>query len=108
MEKKLPRVYANSLNEIHNNNTVFYSADQRGIEYNENDINQTRELKGNTIEQKINSIFNSPNYIYKAEVELTLDSGTVVKKVIGKNRNNLITMDNELIPINIIKDIKYK
>ena len=49
MEKKLPRVYANSLNEIHNNNTVFYSADQRGIEYNENDINQTRDLKGNTI-----------------------------------------------------------
>ena len=41
-------------------------------------------------------------------MEITLEDGVVVKKIIGKNNQNLITMDNELIPINSIKDIKYK
>ena len=29
----------------------------------------------------------------------------VIKRIIGKNKNNLITMDNEYIPINTIRDI---
>lgn len=107
MDKKLPKVFANSLDRIDNNKTVFYSADNRSVK-NEKDSELSKEIKGNTIEQKINSIFKATNYIYKADVEITLDSGTVTKRVIGKNNNNLITIDSELIPINKIIDIKYK
>ena len=106
MEQKLPKVFANKLNEVNNNNNVFYSADNS--DRNTENIKPEKELFGKTVEQKINEIFNSPYYIYKAEVELTLDSGVVTKKIIGKNRTNLITMDNELVPIKNIKDIKYK
>jgi len=102
MERKLPKVFANNLSEIHNNNTVFYSADDRSIE------EPIKILNEKPINQKINDIFNSSKYIYKIEVELTLDSGVVVKKIIGRNRMNLITMDNEVIPINTIKDIRIK
>lgn len=106
MERKLPKVFANNLNEVNNNNSVFYSADNsdRNIE----NIKPEKELFGKTVEQKINEIFNSPYYIYKADVEITLENDVVTKKIIGKNRSNIITMDNELIPIKSIKDIKYK
>lgn len=111
--KKLPKVFANNLNEVHNNDTVFYLNDTNSrVDIEESsDRSSTGEykvLKGDTVIQKINEIFKSPYYIYKAEVEITLEEGVVVKKIIGKNNQNLITMDNELIPINSIKDIKYK
>lgn len=104
MAKKLPSVFANNLSDVKNNRTVFYSVSDQELK----DIKLEKKLMGKTIEQKITEVFNSSNYIYKAEVELVLDSGTVTKKIIGKNRRNLITMDNELIPIDSIKDIKYK
>lgn len=104
MEKKLPKVFANNLNGIKNNSTVFYSADEKSIDKPKIE----KKLKGITVEQKINEIFSSANYIYKAEVEIVLDNETVTKKIIGKNRKNLITMDNELIPIDNIIDIRYK
>ena len=58
------------------------------------------------INQKINEIFSSSRYIYKADVEITLKSGKVVKRIVGKNSVHLITYDNELIPISDIVDIK--
>lgn len=115
MQKKLPKVFANSINEVHNNNSVFYSADPNSLNetFDDSDRNseekiEVKKLKGTTVSQKINEIFNSPYYIYKADVELTLEDGIVTKKIIGKNQRNLITMDNELIPIETIRDIKYK
>lgn len=110
MQKKLPKIFANSLGEIHNNDTVFYSADTNDL--NDDRISEEKEhikkLKGTTVTQKINEIFNSPYYIYKAEVDITLDSGKVTKKIIGKNQQNLITMENEVIPIDTIRDIEFK
>ena len=114
MQKKLPKVFANSLNDVHNNNTVFYSADSnliKDVDSEDRSVDEKveyKKLKGNTINQKINEIFNSPYYIYKADVDITLDEGMVTKKIIGKNQKNLITMDNELIPIETIRDIEFK
>mgnify|MGYP001126867138 CR=1 FL=1 len=57
-------------------------------------------------QKKINKIFTSTNYIYKADVKITTDTEVLIKKVIGKNNKNIITLDNKLIPIDIIKDIE--
>lgn len=114
MQKKLPKVFANSLNEVHNNDTVFYSAESSSLrEFDDGDRSSQeqsdiKKLNGTTVNQKINEIFNSPYYIYKADVDITLDNGKVTKKIIGKNQRNLITMDNELIPIDTIRDIEFK
>lgn len=110
MQKKLPKVFANNLGEINNNNTVFYSADNNDLESDRNyeTKENIKKLKGTTVTQKINEIFNSPYYIYKAEVDITLDSGKVTKKIIGRNQQNLITMENEVIPIGTIRDIEFK
>ena len=110
MQKKLPKVFANSLGELHNNNTVFYSADNNDLssDRSSDEKENIKKLKGTTVTQKINEIFNSPYYIYKAEVDITLDSGKVTKKIIGKNQKHLITIENEIRPIETIRDIEFK
>lgn len=97
MEKKLPKVFQNSINKVNNNRTVFYS-DKDSYEPNKKvDVNQ-----------KIIDIFSSTKYVYKATVVIKLKNKTVEKTIIGKNGSNLITIENELIPITEILDINYK
>ena len=96
--KDLPNVFHNKINKKFNNNrNVYYSNNT----YEDNSVADTR-----TILQKINDIFSSPNYVYKANVEITLKDKKVTKRIIGRNKNYIITMDNDLIPITDIIDIK--
>ena len=99
MEKKVPKVFANKINKkIENNNS--YS------------VTKNDEVRKSTIPKninlKINEIFKSNNYVYKADVLLTTKSGTSKKRIIGRNKNNLITIDNETISIDDIIDINYE
>lgn len=100
--KDLPKVFRNNVDKkFTNNNSVYYSNnDTRNTSVNE-------EIKdGKTVLQKINEIFASPNYVYKANVEITLKDRKVTKRIIGRNKNYIITMDNMLIPVSDIIDIK--
>lgn len=99
MEKKLPRVFANRIDKKINNNESYYVAkDEKEKPKKKDNIN---------VGVKINKIFNSTRYVYKANVVIELNDKTVTKKVIGKNDDSLITIDNELIPISDIKDIYF-
>lgn len=102
---ELPKMYHNKIDKnITNNERVFSTLNNDNIINNTNNsfINNRNNL---TVEQKIVNIFNSPNYIYKIDVVIVTDKYKEVKRIIGKNNNNLITMDNEYIPINTIRDI---
>lgn len=103
MEKKIPKVFANKVNSKGNNDDSFYSHEK----VLDNDKSQPLKFE-KSINQKINDIFNSSNYIYKADVLIKLKDGEVTKRIVGKNSKNLITIDNELIPISDIIDIKTK
>ena len=104
--KDLPKMYHNDFNKsINNNRSVFSSLTDKPILKEEN-ISVDKKDRF-TIEQKIFNIFNSKDYIYKADVTIITDNQTLKKRIIGKNANNLITIDNEYIPISIINDI-YK
>ncbi len=99
--KELPKVFHNKINkELKNNEKIYYS----------NNDQNTSDSKSNTSEknilQKINEIFSSPNYVYKANVEITLKDKKITKRIIGRNKDFIITMDNMLIPINDIIDIR--
>lgn len=105
MNKKLPSVFANkSIKSSGNNEKVFYSSNSEVVDNSDRGIVTFEK----NINQKINDIFNSSNYIYKADVEIILGDKTVTKRIVGKNSTHLITMDNELIPITDIVDIKKK
>lgn len=110
MNKELPNVFANKIDKVINNNEKVYYSNQRNDKKTQTTISIDRKdiVNNKNINQKIYDIFNSSRYIYKADVEITLKTGIVTKKVIGKNSQNLITYDNELIPISEIVDIKYK
>ena len=96
--KELPKVFHNKIDKkINNNRNVFYS---------NNTYEEDRSIDTRTVLQKINEIFSSPNYVYKANVEITLKDKKVTKRIIGRNKNYIITMDNDLIPINDIVDIR--
>ena len=100
--KDLPKVFRNNVDKkFTNNNLIYYSNnDTRNTSINE-------EIKDNkTVLQKINEIFASPNYVYKANVEITLKDKKVTKRIIGRNKNYIITMDNKIISIDSVKDIK--
>lgn len=102
MDKKLPKVFANKIDKPLNNNESVY--------YEKKDTKEDRSITSNslfTINQKINQIFGSSRYVYKADVIITTKDGKLSKKVIGRNKNELITMDNELIKISDIIDIEF-
>ena len=101
--KDLPKVFHNNIDkDFKNNNSVFYSNNSSN-----EDIKEENKVQSNkNIFQKINLIFSSPNYVYKANVDITLKDKKITKRIIGRNKNYIITMDNELIPIVDILDIE--
>ena len=92
--EKLPKMYHNRIDkDIRNNEKIYNSMNDISCEYD--------------IQKKIKDIFDSPEYIYKINVTIVTNNDIINKKIIGKNNNNLITIDNEHIPIDSIVDI-YK
>lgn len=102
MKKELPHIYQNKISkDISNNKKVDYS----GLRYEVKQVEKKKLTKD--VNQKINDIFNSSRYVYKAEVEIEMKDKTVTKKIIGHNKSELITIDNEIIPISDIVDIRF-
>ena len=96
--KDLPKVFHNKIDKkIDNNRSVYYS---------NNNYQEEQSVDTRSVLQKINDIFSSPNYVYKANVEITLKDKKVTKRIIGRNKDYIITMDNDLILINDIVDIR--
>ena len=102
---ELPKMYHNKIDKNINNNDIVFSTLNNDIIINNTNNSFINNRNNLTVEQKIVNIFNSPNYIYKIDVVIVTDKYKEVKRIIGKNNNNLITMDNEYIPINTIRDI---
>jgi len=100
MEKKLPNLFQNKVEKkINNNENIYYSQNRKIVEEDINPID---------IRKKINDIFSSPNYICSALVDITMNQQIKTTKIIGRNKDYLITIDNEKIYISDIKDIKSK
>lgn len=95
--KEKPQMYQNRVNkEFHNNKIVYTSFDKN--------VN-IKQYTGDEIRKKINSIINSNSFIYSKLVHILINNETITRKIIGIYSNNLITIDNEYIPIDNIEDI---
>ena len=110
--KELPKMYRNKIDKnITNNEKVFSTMFKDNYDQIITKKSEDRGItnKNNyTIEQKIVNIFNSPNYIYKIDVVIVTDKEKLNKRIVGKTKTELITMNNEYIPINTIRDIYIK
>ena len=109
MEKKLPSIFANKIEkELTNNEKVYISSKEKEIKEQELETreNKNPNLYEKSIGQKINQILKSKKSLYKIPVKITINNQEIIKYIIGKNTKSLITIENELIPIEEIKDIK--
>lgn len=95
------RMYINKIDKYINNNESVYYVD---VSKEKNEIDK----KDIDVSKKIREIFNSKNFIYKADVVIETKDGIYNKRLIGRNKKNLITSENELISISDIIDINYK
>lgn len=107
MNKDLPEMFKGSINKDTNNNERVFStlnSSKTIINNNNSSINNFSKYEVN---KKINDIFNSSDYVYKVDVTIVTEDGEYKKRVVGRVKDSLITMDNEKIPIDSIRDI-YK
>lgn len=106
MKKILPNLYkgkvANNVNK-NQKQTVLSK-----IENNITNVVVNDEAEDKGINRKIKDIFNSPNYVYKANVSIIMNDGETFKKtIIGRTNNSLITIDDELIDVSKISQIDF-
>jgi len=94
-----PKMYRGTVrNNINNNRTIYASYIDKF---------EVKTYDNSEVRKKINEIFSSNTFIYRTKVNIVIDGNIVSKKVIGVYNNNLVTIDNEHIPIDKIQDI-YK
>ena len=96
--KKLPNLYTNTFDKkIDNSKEYIIIKDEEQTEKNYTKLE---------INKKIDNIFKSKDYIYKIKTKITLNNEEKSITLIGKTNKHVITIDNELININEIQDIK--
>lgn len=102
MKKKLPKIYKGRVNVDKNQKQSMFSS------YDKAQKNQEVYNDDISVDRKIKDIFNSPNYVYKADVKIIMDNGEIKEKtIVGRTNNSLITLDDELIEVSKINQIDF-
>ena len=105
--KKLPNIYRNPLDhKIKNNKTVFDSLKDKAILSDKERSEINTSYNNLTVREKIQELINQNNYIFNTKVSLTINNTEKVCQIAGVVNNHIITMDNEIIKIDEVKDIK--
>jgi len=89
MKKDLPKIFKGQQTKNFSNNIDYFYGEYRS--------------KKNKV--TVDELF-KVNEIYRANIKLTLKDKTVDKIIIGRTQNNLITSNNEIIPISEIIEIE--
>jgi len=97
---KKPSVFVNKLvHKLNNNEEVFATF--------KND--RETELPENVdVKKKLKNLFDSPKYVYKIDAIIKTKDGTLEKTIVGMNKNEILTINNEKIEISDILDINLK
>lgn len=94
--KKLPKVYQNEITKkINNNKTVCYLKEEKNL---------FEEHKIPTIMEKIEKVFSTYGYSFNIPVTIKTHNKIYETSLIAKTSNNIITLDNDIIPISDIID----
>lgn len=105
---KLPKIYKNKINSIKSKvqNEFYYHANRKSKNINDTYDNSI-DSDPNLILNKIENIFQRPDYVYQANVNIMYKNGeNKQKKIVGFKKNYLMTLEGDKIYIDDIKDIK--
>lgn len=95
--KKLPEIYKNNINKNINNNKKMCILKNVNEEIKEKTVN---------IEEILSKIFNGIGYSYNIPILIETKNKKYETSLITKTKNNVVTIDNDIIPINEIVNIK--
>ncbi len=101
MKKEIPKIYVNNISKINNNKEVFYSYKDNNDDKKEIEYPDLYELQ-----DKIDDIFRSNDFIYKKKVFIKTKYGEGYYTIISKSFDYLLTIDGEKIYIQNILEIK--
>lgn len=98
--KKLPKIYKNNINkQINNNKNYCY--------INKDNINESVEIKTpSNIEETLSSIFKSTGYPYNTKVYIKTNNKEYYTYLVSRTNKTITTLDNDLIKINEIVELK--
>lgn len=102
---ELPKVFANRIDKDIGNNSKFSYGEKSDTKVSNDRTVIASDL---SVHQKIKNIFNSPKYVYKADVVIEMNGEKYIKELIGYNHDYIITLNNEKIAIAKIDDIYFK
>lgn len=98
MSKQIPKIFVNKIDKINNNKEIYYSYKD---DYEENII-----LNEYEIQNKINELFKSNDFIYKKKLHIKTKNSEEDYIVISKSYDYLLTLDGKRIMIRDIVDIR--
>ena len=109
--KKLPKIYQNELNKkINNNKKVFDGLKEEATLLRSDNKEKKQEINPKynnlTVHEKLQELINQNSYIFNTPVSLVFESREETCQIAGVVNNHIITMDNKIIKINELKDIK--
>ena len=81
---------------IDNNKKVYYMKEEN------------RAINRNDIEEELNNIFNGLGYAYNIPVEIKTKNQIYHTSLVTKTKENIVTLDNNIIPISDIISITKK
>lgn len=97
-----PKVFINNIDKTIKNN-ISSSHYKKDANRNE----QIIKINSNDVLLRINEYFNSEEFVYKFDAEITLSDNTILKEeIIALKDNALITINGKKINIEDIKNIK--
>ena len=99
MNKKLPNIFKKNITKDHINNKKLSTVNSN-IE-----INKTDNI---SVSEKINKLFKSNRYVFNIGVIIKTKKKNYDTKIIGKIKNSIITIEDDVIPIIEIEDIIIK
>ena len=96
--KKLPELYKNNnIKPIDNNKKVYYMKNE-----------DMRKASNTSVEEELDNIFHGLGYSYNIPVELVTTKKIYHTSLVTKTKENVITIDNIIIPISEIISITKK
>ena len=95
--KELPHVFRGSVDHKINNKSISYIKENTIIRLDTADIID-----------KINKLFKSTRYIFNIGVIIKTKNKVYDTKIMSRNSNSLLTVDDEVIPIKDIYDLIIK
>ena len=107
--KKLPRIYQNELNKKINNNKKVFDGLKEEVTLVEGD-RKIEEVNSKydklTVHEKLQELINQSSYIFNTPVILVFETREEKCQIAGVVNNHIITMDNKIVKINELRDIK--